>query len=80
LSVISGYFKGKHITSNKVEQKFSILKKMVNFRGKRSVSAWNLVLYFHFKIRQFPDLVEDVVNGMKICPIIARRSENLFWR
>ena len=80
LSVISGYFKGKHITSNKVEQKFSILKKMVNFRGKRSVSAWNLVLYFHFTIRQFPDLVEDVVDEMKICPIIARRSENLFWK
>jgi len=53
---------------------------MVNFRGKRSVSAWNLGLYFHFTIRQFPDLVEDVVDGMKICPIIARRSENLFWR
>ncbi|MHA1310790.1 MAG: hypothetical protein ACTSQO_07640 [Candidatus Helarchaeota archaeon] len=39
-----------------------------------------LILDFHFTVRRFPDLVEDVVEEMKAGPIIARRSENLFWR
>ncbi|MHA1271120.1 MAG: hypothetical protein ACTSPY_15105 [Candidatus Helarchaeota archaeon] len=80
LKNISKYFNGKHATSNKVDQKFSSLKIMVNFRSRSSVYVWNLILNFRLKIQQFLDLVEEIIEDVKLFRRIARKSDSRFLR
>jgi hypothetical protein len=77
LELVGQLFQGKFVTTNSVENIFSALKKLVNFRGKRSIAAWNLVLQFYFTIRQYPELVKQEMRGLELCRNIINRSLDL---
>ena len=77
---IGKFFVGKHITSNIIEQQFSSMKCLLNFRGKRSVDFWNKIINLYFTIREYPGAVEEAINGLKLCPQIIHRSPDLILR
>jgi len=80
LELVGHYFPEKYVTTNLVENVFSALKKLVNFRGKRSIPAWNLVLEFYFTIRQYPAIVKQELRGLALCRNIINRSLDLKFK
>lgn len=80
LELVGQYFPEKFVTTNLVENIFSALKKLVNFRGKRSIPAWNLVLEFYFTIRQYPEIVKQEMHGLELCRNIINRSLDLKFK
>ncbi|MHA1268389.1 MAG: hypothetical protein ACTSPY_01260 [Candidatus Helarchaeota archaeon] len=68
------------MTSNLIEQEFSSLKRLLDFSGNRSLDTWNLILTFHFTIREYPGAVEQAIEDLKIAPQIVHRSPNLTLR
>ncbi|MHA1143554.1 MAG: DDE-type integrase/transposase/recombinase [Candidatus Helarchaeota archaeon] len=66
-------FDGKFVTTNLIEQEFSILKKLIDFRGKRTRSGWISTINFFFTIRANPQILKDALSGLKICPQVLHR-------
>jgi len=53
LEVCAKYFGGSTITTNYIEQQFSTLKKLIDFRGKRTVTTWKAILLAYFTVREY---------------------------
>ena len=77
LNRLAKYFAGICITTNPVEQQFSVLKSLVNFRGKRSVQAWIRILNFYFSIREYPEITRNELHGLRLGYYILNRSLDL---
>ncbi|MHA1299160.1 MAG: DDE-type integrase/transposase/recombinase, partial [Candidatus Helarchaeota archaeon] len=73
LEVCSKYFAGGCITTNYVEQQFSTLKKLIDFRGKRTLQTWKSILLAYFTIREDPTILEHVMNQITPCPQVQNR-------
>jgi len=73
LKSLAGIFKGKCITTNLMEQEFSILKKLIDFRGKRTRNGWILTINFYFTIRADPQTLNNVLSRLRICPKVLHR-------
>jgi transposase-like protein len=73
LEVCSRYFAGGCITTNYVEQQFSTLKKLIDFRGKRTLRAWKSILFAYFTIRDDPKILETIVEKIIPCPQVQNR-------
>ena len=80
LGIVSKYFNRKSITSNIVEQQFSLLKRLVNFGVRRNKKEWELTLYLYYSIREFPEVVREIINDSRLCSRIVRRSKSLILR
>jgi len=65
LEVIATKFRGKCITTNIVRQKFSTLKSNIKFKGKRSITRWKSILNFYFTVREYPELVNEIIERLK---------------
>lgn len=57
-------FPAKCITTNLVENVFSVLKKLVNFRGYRTPDGWKRLLVGYFILRDDPKILQQVLNSM----------------
>ncbi|MHA1784511.1 MAG: hypothetical protein ACTSVY_15895 [Candidatus Helarchaeota archaeon] len=66
-------FKGKCITTNLIEQEFSSIKKLIDFRGNRSLSAWISTINFYFTVRADPTILSKILKGTRICPHVMHR-------
>jgi len=64
-------FAGKSITTNLVENVFSVLKKLINFRGNRTIEGWQQLLTGYFAIRDDPKLLSEVVKSIKLNPSLV---------
>jgi len=73
LEELAKIFKGKCITTNLIEQEFSSLKKLIDFRGKRTLSTWISTINFYFTIREYPEMLENSLKGTRICPHTIHR-------
>lgn len=80
LETLGKFFIGKNVTTNSIEQQFTSLKCLINFRGKRSLAAWKRILSFYFTIREFPGIMKHELNGLKLCPRLIHRSFDLMIR
>ena len=74
------YFGGGCITTNYVEQQFSTLKKLIDFRGKRSLNTWKSILLAYFTIREDPIILKDEITRITSFPQIQNRwvRENIY--
>ncbi|MCF2140143.1 MAG: hypothetical protein K9W44_08825 [Candidatus Lokiarchaeota archaeon] len=66
MKIILKQFRNMHITSNLIEKEFSALKKLIDFRGRRSMEIWNELLIFYFIIRDEPKILDQVLNQVNI--------------
>ena len=73
LEAVAKLFKGKCMTTNLIEQEFSTLKKLIDFRGKRTLSTWISTLNFYFTVRADPTILSKVLKGIRICPHVIHR-------
>jgi hypothetical protein len=73
LEVLAKVFKGKCVTTNLIEQEFSTLKKLIDFRGKRSLCAWISTINFYFTVRADPTILSKALKGMRFCPHVIHR-------
>ncbi len=61
-------FGNKHITTNPVENIFSVLKKLIDFRGKRDLEYWRLLLTYSFTVRECPSILKEVLDELSLSP------------
>ena len=73
LERLAKVFKGKCVTTNLIEQEFSNLKKLIDFRGNRTRTAWISTINFFFTVRAQPKLLQNILNGTRICPQTINR-------
>ena len=73
LGELAKVFKGKCITTNLIEQEFSSLKKLIDFRGKRTLSTWISTINFYFTVREHPEILKKTLQGTRFCPHTIHR-------
>lgn len=73
LEALAEVFKGKCVTTNLIEQEFSTLKKLIDFRGKRSLCTWISTINFYFTVRADPTILSRVLRRTRICPHVIHR-------
>jgi len=71
-------FGNKHITTNPVENVFSVLKKLIDFRGKRDLKYWRLLLTYYFTVRECPLILKEILNELFISPQMLHKSSYNF--
>lgn len=71
---LSAAFENKHITTNPVENVFSVLKKLIDFRGKRVLEYWQLLIRYFFTVREAPSILKEVLDNLELSPQIRHKS------
>ncbi|MHA1148021.1 MAG: hypothetical protein ACTSR8_07215 [Promethearchaeota archaeon] len=71
-------FGNKHITTNPVENVFSVLKKLIDFRGKRDLEYWRLLLRYYFTVRECPSILKEVLDELSFSPQMLHKSSYKF--
>ena len=71
---LSAVFENKHITTNPVENIFSVLKKLIDFRGKRTLNFWILLLRYFFTVREWPLILKEVLDDLELSPQIRHKA------
>lgn len=74
MNLILKQFRDMHITSNLVEKEFSVLKKFIDFRGRRSIEMWRDLLFSYFIIRDEPDILDIILKRINISYQMIRKS------
>jgi len=74
LKLLLGWFQGKHITTNPVENIYSVLKKLIDFRGKRDLDYWRLLLTYFFTVRECPLILKEVLSELKLSPQMLHKA------
>lgn len=69
-------FGGKCITTNIVESFFSLIKQLLNFRGRRSVEQWRDALKACVVVWSCPHVIEDVLDKLDISSRIRTKAIN----
>jgi len=67
-------FGNKHITTNPMENTFSVLKKLIDFRGKRDLEHWHLLLKYYFTVRESPWILKEVLDELKLSPQMLHKA------
>jgi len=67
-------FRNMHITSNLVEKEFSALKKLIDFRGRRSMEIWDDLLYSYYIIRDEPKILKHILSKCEISYNMVKKS------
>lgn len=62
------YFSGKYITTNMIEGEWSALKSMFNFRGRRDLKQWNLLINGLVQIQKDKNVLINAVKLISISP------------
>ena len=66
-------FGEKHVTTNPVENVFSVLKKLIDFRGKRDLDYWRLLIRYFFTVRECPQILKEVLDSFDFSPQILHK-------
>jgi hypothetical protein len=74
LQELLSVFGNKHITTNPVENVFSVLKKLIDFRGKRDLEYWHLLLTYYFTVRECPLILKEVLDELSLSPQMLHKS------
>lgn len=72
-------FRNKHITTNPVENVFSVLKKLIDFRGKRNLDYWQLLLTYYFTVRECPSILKEILGELSLSPQMLHKSSHKFF-
>ncbi|MHA1337169.1 MAG: hypothetical protein ACTSPW_15745 [Promethearchaeota archaeon] len=66
-------FGEKHVTTNSVKNIFSVLKKLIDFRGKRDLDYWRLLIRYFFTVRECPQILKEVLNSFDFSPQLLHK-------
>lgn len=66
LNEILKQFPDMFITTNLVEKEYSVLKKLICFRGHRDVDIWIELLIAYYTIRDDPKILESALKRVKL--------------
>lgn len=81
LSRVMKQFPRKCITTNLVENVFSVLKKLINFRGRRTLEKWDQLLTGYFILRDNPKVLHTVMKDLEISSRMQSSIiSSLSWR
>jgi transposase-like protein len=67
-------FESKHITTNPVENVFSVFKKLIDFRGKRTLEYWQLLIRYFFTVREAPLILKEILHNLELSPQICHKA------
>ena len=67
-------FKDKHITTNPVENVFSVIKKLIDFRGRRDLEHWRLLTCYFFTVREYPAILKEIIDDLEFSPQIRHKA------
>lgn len=67
-------FESRHITTNPVENIFSVIKKLIDFRGNRTLDFWKLLLRYYFTVRECPLILKEILDDLVLSPQIRHKS------
>jgi len=67
-------FESRHITTNPVENIFSVLKKLIDFRGRRSLDFWKLLIRYYFTVRECPSILKEILDDFVLSPQIRHKA------
>lgn len=67
-------FKDKHVTTNPVENVFSVIKKLIDFRGRRNLEHWRLLTRYFFTVRESPAILKEVIDNLEISPQMRHKA------
>jgi len=67
-------FKDKHITTNPVENVFSVIKKLIDFRGRRDLEHWRLLTRYFFTVREYPAILKEIIDELEFSPQIRHKA------
>ena len=56
----------KYITTNLVEKEYSIIKKLIDFRGRRNPELWKKLIKAYFAIRDDPEILKKALKNINI--------------
>lgn len=74
LKQLCSVFKDKHITTNPVENVFSVIKKLIDFRGRRDLEQWRLLTRYYFTVREYPTILKEIINDLEFSPQIRHKA------
>ena len=67
-------FKDKHVTTNPVENVFSVIKKLIDFRGRRDLEQWRLLIRYFFTVREYPEILKEIIDDLEISPQMRHKA------
>ena len=73
MSTLLMQFCDKHITTNLVEKEFSVLKKLIDFRGHRNEELWSNLIEAYFAIRDEPKILKEALENLEISPQMVQK-------
>jgi len=74
LETLNSIFKDKHITTNPVENVFSVIKKLIDFRGKRTLEFWRMLIRYHFTVRECPSILREILEDLELSPQMRHKA------
>ena len=74
LNELCSVFQNKHITTNPIENIFSVIKKLIDFRGKRDLDYWKLLIHYFFTVREYPLILKEALDDLDISPQILHKA------
>lgn len=74
LQELHDLFKDKHITTNPVENVFSVIKKLIDFRGRRDLELWRLLTRYFFTVREYPAILREIIDELEFSPQIRHKA------
>ncbi len=74
LQELHDLFKDKHITTNPVENVFSVIKKLIDFRGRRDLEHWRLLTRYFFTVREYPAILKEIIDEMEFSPQMRHKA------
>jgi hypothetical protein len=74
LNIALEQFAGFYITTNLIEKEFSVLKELLDFRGRRNPDHWFDLLTAYYALRDDPGLLECVLDELNISPRTIRHA------
>lgn len=74
LNKILKQFPNMHVTTNLVEKEFSVLKKLIDFRGRRNLETWETIISAFYIIRDDPKFLEKALKHVEISFQMVNRA------
>ena len=67
-------FGNKHITTNPVENIFSVLRKLIDFQDKQDLDYWRNLLTYNFTVREYPLILKEVLGELSFSPQMLHKT------
>ena len=57
-----------------MENVFSVIKKLIDFRGRRDLEQWRLLIRYFFTVREYPEILKEIIDDLEISPQMRHKA------